>query len=69
MRASFGTVSGYLCDETGNRTRDYEFPVFLAKTDRVPLIVGFAGLLEKLHTDFDYETKKAWIKEKDDITS
>jgi hypothetical protein len=48
VQASFGTVSGYLCDETGNRTRDYEFPAFLAKTDRVPLIVGFAGLLEKL---------------------
>lgn len=63
IRASFGVVSGQLEDETGSTSQWYDFPVFLAQTDRVPLIIGFAGLLEQFSTYFDYAADVAWIEE------
>jgi len=63
IRCSIGSVFGRLVDTEGNRSRIYDFPAFLAKTDRVPLILGFAELLEKFHSDFDYQSGEAWIEE------
>lgn len=63
IRCSIGTVRGRLIDEYGNRTRVYDFPAFLAKIDRVPLIIGFAELLEKFTNHFNYSTHEAWIEE------
>jgi hypothetical protein len=63
IRCSIGTVRGSLIDEAGHRSRIYDFPAFLAKIDRVPLIIGFAGLLEEFTNHFDYKTAKAWVEE------
>jgi len=64
IRCSIGTVHGRLCGEEGHFTGVYDFPAFLTKTDRVPLILGFAGLVEKFTTPFDYRTGEAWIEER-----
>jgi hypothetical protein len=61
---SIGTVHGQLRDEEGNFTGVYDFPAFLARADSVPLILGFAGLLEKFTNHFDYQTGEAWIEER-----
>jgi hypothetical protein len=45
------------------RVNLYFFPAFLAQTDRVPLIIGFAGLLEKFKNHFDYPADEAWIED------
>jgi len=66
IRASFGLVRGQLEDETGSMSQWCEFPVFLAQTDRVPLILGFAGLWEKFKTYFDYAADVAWVEERPD---
>jgi len=63
VEVSFGAVRGRLVDADGNSTRMYTFPAFLAKTDRVPLIIGFADLLEKLDNHFNYQTGEAWVQE------
>jgi hypothetical protein len=64
IRAAFGSVQGRLVDKEGHATRAYDFPAFLAQTDRVPLILGFAGLLEKFTNHFDYQSGEAWIEER-----
>jgi hypothetical protein len=63
VRADFGVVRGLLLDQQGNQTRPYSFPAFLAHTDHVPLLIGFARLLQYFHACFDYEAQEAWIKE------
>lgn len=64
IQCSIGTAHLRLCDEAGNVTRVYDVPAFLAKTDRVPLILGFAGLMEDLTIHFDYQKPEAWAEEK-----
>lgn len=61
---SIGTVNMRLCDRSGNASRAYDVPAFLAKTDRVPLILGFASLMEDLTIHFDYQKPEAWAEEK-----
>ena len=46
-------VEGILSDDEGNRTKPLQFLSFLAKTDRVPLLLGVAGILEKYHLYWD----------------
>lgn len=62
--AARGRVSGFLVDEDGNRTQELTFPAFLAKTDQVPLILGFADLLARFPIHFDYESDEAYIEKK-----
>jgi len=62
IRCAIGTVRGCLVDAEGNRTRLYDFPAFPAKTNRVPLIIGFAKLLEKFRNTFDYAANEAWVE-------
>ncbi|MBI3921685.1 MAG: hypothetical protein HY318_09730 [Armatimonadetes bacterium] len=61
---AIGTVHLRLCDEAGNVSRVHDVPAFLAKTDRVPLILGFASLMEDLTIHFDYQKPEAWAEEK-----
>jgi hypothetical protein len=63
IRASSATVRGRLVDEEGRATQVYDFPAYLAKSDRVPLIIGFANLLENFGTYFNPQTGEAWIEE------
>jgi hypothetical protein len=63
IKCSIGTVTCFLTDERGNRSHDYNIVAFLAKTDKVPLIIGFADLLEKMRTCFRYQIGEAWIED------
>jgi hypothetical protein len=51
--ASLGRVRCFLTDETGQLSPELNVPSFLAKTDRVPLILGFANLLSRFRVCFD----------------
>ena len=62
--APFGVVQGCLEDASGKHTQWYPFPVFLAKTNRVPLIIGFAGMLDRLRVVVDYPSGAAWVEER-----
>jgi len=64
IKCSIGTVSCFLTDEQGNRSRDYHIPAFLAKTDKVPLIIGFAGMVQHMQSCFYHETGEAWVEER-----
>jgi len=61
--AAAATVRGRLVDTAGQATQIYAFPAYLAKSDRVPLIVGFADLLECFGVSFNHRTGEAWIEE------
>jgi hypothetical protein len=63
IKCSIGTVTCFLTDEWGNRSHDYNIVAFLAKTDKVPLIIGFADLLEHIQSCFHYETGEAWVQD------
>jgi hypothetical protein len=58
--ARFGTVRGRLADTSGTTSDVLEFPAYLAETDEVPLLVGFAGLLAQFRVCFDHRTQEAW---------
>jgi len=50
-------------DNAGNQTEEMEIHAYLAKRDRVPLILGFKDLLAQLTNHFDYRVREAWVKE------
>lgn len=54
-------VAGIMIDETGEKTDIIKFPAFLAKTDRIPLVLGFGGLLEKFDICSDYSNGEAYL--------
>ena len=58
--ASLGRVRCFLTDETGQFSPELDVPCFLAKTDRVPLILGFANLLSRFNICFDYGSGEAF---------
>lgn len=58
--ASLGKARCFLTDETGQLSPELNIPCFLAKTDRVPLILGFANLLSRFKICFDYEDDEAF---------
>ena len=60
--ADSGIARGRFVDRDGNATGMRSFPAYLAKTDAVPLIVGFADLLEHFAIYFDHRAGEAWIE-------
>lgn len=62
--AALGQVRGVLVDEKGAHSQEITFPAFLAKTNQVPLILGFAGLLAEFKVCFDYKPDEAHIEER-----
>ena len=60
--ASFGVLKGQLVDETGNASSVSSFRAHLAKSDRVPLIIGFADVLSEFPVHFDYRRREAWVE-------
>lgn len=64
IRCAVGLVTCVLTDDRGNISRECAMPAFLAKTDPVPLLIGFAGLMENFITHFDYKGNEAWVQEK-----
>lgn len=63
VRADLGTVTCVLSDREGRTPSPTVIPAYLAYTDRVPLLVGFADLLTRCRTTFDPTTGEAWIQE------
>lgn len=61
--ALIASITCHLTDRGGNRTADTKIPAFLAKSDHVPIILGFASLLERFGTYFHYPTGEAWIEQ------
>jgi hypothetical protein len=58
-----GELSGVLVDRQ-NASKEYKFLAFLAsKDDSMPLILGFAELLEELKLFSDPTTNTAWLEE------
>jgi hypothetical protein len=60
--AAFGRVWLRLVDLHGNTTKAHEVPAYLARTERVPLLVGFADLLTELNCHFDFKHREAWVE-------
>ncbi len=58
-------IEGILSDDEGNCTKPLQFLSFLAKTDRVPLLLGVAGILEKYHLYWDYQNRLAYLQAQD----
>lgn len=60
--ASLGKVRCFLTDETGQLSPELVVLCFLAKTDRVPLILGFANLLSQFNICFNHATGVAYAE-------
>ncbi len=64
IRSDFGVLVWRLTDAKGRLSSPLTAPAFLAKTNRVSLLLGFAGLLDKLEMHFNYEKGEAWVRER-----
>lgn len=58
-----GIIRGVLFDEMLNHTKESEFYEFCALEDKVPLILGFKGLLERFAIHFDIGSGIAHLEE------
>ena len=56
-------VRGVLFDDELNHTKEVEFYSFCAIDDRVPLILGFKGLLERFTICFNISSGVAYLEE------
>ena len=66
--ASLGRVRGFFVDEEGRHSRELTFPAFLAHTDQVPILLGFANLLDRFQVCFDYDRNDAYLEERTGLT-
>ena len=57
-----GKVWCRIIDDSGNSTPEIEMVSMLAKTDEVPLIIGFIDILSKFHVCFDFEKREAYLE-------
>jgi len=55
-------ISGVLFDDELNHTNEVEFFAFCAIDDRVPLILGFKGLLERFTICFNISSDVAYLE-------
>ena len=62
--ASIGRISGKILDDEGHETQLLTFLAFLAHTDDIPLVLGFADLLAEFQVRFDYRTRTAYLDER-----
>ena len=62
--AIIAEISCFICDKSGNETKEIKTNAFLVKSEGVPLIVGFRNLLSKFKVCFDYENNTAFLKKK-----
>ncbi len=56
-------IRGVLFDDELNHTNEVEFYAFCAIDDRVPLILGFKGLLERFTICFNISSGVAYLEE------
>ena len=55
-------ICGVLFDDELNHTKEVEFYAYCALDDRVPLIVGFKGLLDRFAVHFDIGSDMAYLE-------
>ncbi len=60
--ADLGKVRCFLTDEDGRFSPELVVPCFLAHADRIPLILGFAGLLDQFDISFNYAAGVAFAE-------
>jgi hypothetical protein len=58
---SIGRIRGKIFDDEEHETRLLTFLAFLAHTNDVPLVLGFADLLSEFQVRFDYRTRSAYL--------
>jgi len=56
-------IRGALFDDELNHTTEVVFPAFCAIDDRIPLILGFKGLLERFTICFNISSGIAYLEE------
>ena len=64
MEVKVGEISCHLVDEE-RITDEYRFMAYFADTNYIPIILGFRELLSGFRIYFDYQTKEAWLEEKE----
>ncbi|MCK4613253.1 MAG: hypothetical protein KAU14_00495 [Thermoplasmata archaeon] len=57
-----GKVTALIVDEKGNHSDELDTFAYLALTNKVPLIIGFKGLLSNFKVCFDQEKDNAFIE-------
>ncbi|MEK7339123.1 MAG: hypothetical protein AABZ92_00230 [Verrucomicrobiota bacterium] len=62
--SSIADVEGLLLDDENNHTKLLQFSSFLTKTDRTPLLLGVAGILENYRLHWDYQSNIAYLQKK-----
>ena len=60
--ASLATVKCMLVDESCNSMKSLNIIAYLADSNKVPLLLGFASLLSEFEVVFNCKTNKAYIK-------
>ncbi len=60
---SVGKIKYSLTDQYGNETEEKSVLAFLAHTDKVPIMLGFKGVLEKLRIYFNFQNNIAYAEE------
>ena len=59
--AQLAEITCTLYDSSGNHSDDLLMPSLLAQSNKVPLILGFAGLLSKFEVRFNYQAESAYL--------
>jgi hypothetical protein len=57
-----GSTTCILFDEQGNTSGDMKISSFFAETNDVPVIIGFADILNRFTLTVDYQNNKAFLK-------
>lgn len=60
---SVGKIKYSLTDRYGNETEEKSALAFLAHTDKVPIILGFKEVIEKLRIYFNFQNNMAYAEE------
>ena len=63
--ALLASITCMLYDDQGNHSDSLLVPSFLAESNEVPLILGFAGLLSKFEVVFNYPIQTAYLSPAD----
>jgi hypothetical protein len=62
--ASIGKLTGFIFDDDGRMTPALTFTAFLAHSDDVPFVIGFADVLDQYQLRCDYRTGVAYLDER-----
>jgi len=61
VNVDVGKIKCRIVDEFGNKSGEIETYTYLSRTNRVPLIIGFKGLLERFKIVIDCEKNNAYL--------